>query len=160
MSPTASTRKPRTASPAVRRRQPIDATISCIGRHGISSTTLTAVTKEAGLSQGLMNLHFKSKNARLAETLKTLAAEHRAQWIRALKRGDLGAADKLAMVDAQSRVEGLARKALQGVAFGSRAERLCPTTDTHEKTGFSAKRSSLKCHANSFPFPNPQLVLP
>lgn len=95
-------KKPRTAPPETRRRQLIDATVTSISKHGISGATLTAVTKEAGLSLGLVNFHFKSKDALLAETLKFLAEEHRALWMSALTRPDLGPADKLrALIDAQ-----------------------------------------------------------
>ena len=100
--PVIETRKPRTAPPEVRKKQLIDATITCISRHGISGTTLTAVTKEAGLSLGLVNFHFKSKDALLTATLKYLAEEHRTLWMRDADRTDLSAASKLrAIVDAQ-----------------------------------------------------------
>jgi TetR/AcrR family transcriptional regulator, transcriptional repressor of bet genes len=102
MSETDTRKKPRTAPPETRRRQLIDATIASISTHGISGTTLTAVTRKAGLSLGLVNFHFKSKDALLAETLKFLAEEHRAQWMSALTRPDLDSADKLrALIDAQ-----------------------------------------------------------
>lgn len=95
-------KRPRTTPPDVRRKQLIDATITCISRHGISGTTLMAVTREAGLSLGLVNFHFKSKDVLLSETLRALAEEHRALWMRALGRPDLSPADQLrAMVDAQ-----------------------------------------------------------
>lgn len=102
MADASSSRPPRTASPETRRRQLIEATISCIGKHGISGTTLSAVTREAGLSAGLVNFHFKSKDALLAQTLGFLAEEHRALWVGKLGQADLGPADKLrAIVDAQ-----------------------------------------------------------
>lgn len=102
MTDAAPAQKPRTAPPEIRRRQLIDATIACISKHGISGTTLTAVTREAGLSLGLVNFHFKTKEILFAETLKFLAQEHRDLWTRALSRTDLSAADKLrAIVDAQ-----------------------------------------------------------
>lgn len=92
----------RTASPEVRKNQLIDATIICIAKHGISGTTLHDVTRQAGLSMGLVNFHFKSKDALFEETLMSLAQEHRALWMRALEREELSAADKLrAIVDAQ-----------------------------------------------------------
>lgn len=99
----ASSSKPlRTAPPETRRRQLIEATIACIGKHGISGTTLAAVTREAGLSAGLVNFHFKSKDALLTQTLSFLAEEHRALWVGKLGQADLGPADKLrAIVDAQ-----------------------------------------------------------
>jgi TetR/AcrR family transcriptional repressor of bet genes len=45
---------PRTASRATRRLQLIDATMKCIARKGMSSTTLGDVAREAGLSQGIV----------------------------------------------------------------------------------------------------------
>lgn len=117
-------KKPRTAPPEVRRAQLIDATITCISNHGISGTTLTGVTKEAGLSLGLVNFHFKSKDALLAETLNTLAAEHRELWMRAVKRDDLDATAKLsAIVEAQFHPRVCSRKKLSvWFAFYGEAE--------------------------------------
>ena len=46
---------------AERRQQLIDATIRCIAQHGLSSVTMQMVTREAGLSVGIANLHFQSK---------------------------------------------------------------------------------------------------
>ena len=67
----------RTASREARRRQLIDATMKCIARKGMSNTTLGDVAKEAGLSQGIVNLHFESKDNLLTETLRSLANEYR-----------------------------------------------------------------------------------
>ncbi len=106
-------RKRRTEPPEVRRAQLIDATITCISKYGISGTTLTGVTKEAGLSLGLVNFHFKNKDALLTETLNTLAAEHRDLWMKAIERDDLGPADKLlAIVEAQFHPRICSRKKL------------------------------------------------
>lgn len=119
-------KKRRTAPPEVRRAQLIDATITCISKYGISGTTLTEVTKEAGLSLGLVNFHFKSKDALLAETIDTLAAEHRDLWMRALQREDLDAVDKLsAIVDAQFHPRVCSRKklAVWFAFFGESAHR-------------------------------------
>ena len=71
---------------AKRRRQLIDATMKCIGRKGIGGTTLADVAREAGLSQGIVNLHFQSKDNLLRETLESLAGEYRANFERALER--------------------------------------------------------------------------
>lgn len=102
MSVAAKKKKPRTAPPETRRKQLIDATITCISKQGISGTTLTAVTKEAGLSLGLVNFHFKSKEALLSATLAHLAQEHRQMWARDAVRADLTAAQKLqSLVNAQ-----------------------------------------------------------
>jgi TetR/AcrR family transcriptional repressor of bet genes len=73
---------------AARRRQLIDATMKCIARKGISGMTLADVASEAGLSQGIVNLHFESKDNLLRETLEALAGEYRSQFERALARAD------------------------------------------------------------------------
>ena len=92
----------RTAPPETRRKQLIEATITSISKHGISGTTLNKVTQEAGLSLGLVNFHFESKEALLAATLMYLAEQHRSLWISKSLRADIGAASKLqAIVDAQ-----------------------------------------------------------
>ena len=67
MTSLASSASRRTESRAARRQQLIDATMKCIARKGIGSTTLGDVAKEAGLSQGIVNLHFVSKDNLLKE---------------------------------------------------------------------------------------------
>ncbi len=88
----------RTAARQRRRRELIDATMKCIGRKGISGMTLSDVAKEAGLSQGIVNLHFKSKDNLLTETLKLLADEYRELFDRTLERSGPSPADKLLAV--------------------------------------------------------------
>ena len=78
---TASTR---TVSKAQRREQLIRATMKCVARNGLSATTMAEVTKEAGLSLGIVNLHFQSKEKLLVETLRYVAAEYQAEWHRAV----------------------------------------------------------------------------
>lgn len=46
---------------AVRQRELIDAGIACLGKGGISSFTIDQICTEAGVSRGLINHHFKSK---------------------------------------------------------------------------------------------------
>ena len=59
-----------------RRLQLIDATIRRIAQHGLSATTMQLVTREAGLSLGIANLHFQSKENLLAETLRHVTREY------------------------------------------------------------------------------------
>ena len=47
--------------PRQRRQQLIEATIRCIANHGLAETTIATVAQEAGLSQGIINLHFKQQ---------------------------------------------------------------------------------------------------
>lgn len=88
----------RTASPEERRKQLIDATITSISRNGITGTTLTTVTGIAGLSLGLVNFHFKTKDALLVATLVHLAAELRDRWLETARRDDLEPHQKLAAI--------------------------------------------------------------
>jgi len=71
------TKKPRKILPKEERRQQlIEATIRCIARDGLGSTTMQMVTKEAGLSLGIANLHFETKDNLLKETLRYVAEEY------------------------------------------------------------------------------------
>jgi TetR/AcrR family transcriptional repressor of bet genes len=88
----------RTASREKRRQQLIDATMKCIARKGMSNTTLGDVAREAGLSAGIVNLHFESKDNLLNETLRYLADEYRAQFDKALERAGPDPAEQLRAV--------------------------------------------------------------
>jgi TetR/AcrR family transcriptional repressor of bet genes len=85
----------RTATKEERRQQLILATIKCISRKGIGSTTLGDVAQEAGLSQGIVNLHFRAKENLLHETLQYLAEDYKAQFESTLEKSGPEAADKL-----------------------------------------------------------------
>jgi len=95
MAVTASANSRRFASRERRRAQLIEATMKCIARKGLGNTTLADVAQEAGLSQGIVNLHFKSKDNLLRETLSSLAGEYRDQFDKALQRAGSAAADRL-----------------------------------------------------------------
>jgi TetR/AcrR family transcriptional repressor of bet genes len=88
-------KKQRTASKEARQAQLIKATIRSIAKHGLSVTTMATVAKEAGLSQGIINLHFKSKERLLEETLRYIVDEYRAAWYKALEESSDVAAHKL-----------------------------------------------------------------
>jgi TetR/AcrR family transcriptional regulator, transcriptional repressor of bet genes len=76
----------RTLTKERRRQQLIDATIKCISNKGLGSTTLADVAREAGLSQGIVNLHFESKDNLLNETLRYLAEDYDGHFMRTLER--------------------------------------------------------------------------
>lgn len=87
--------KPRTASKQVRRQQLIDATIESIAKNGISGTTMTIVTRAAGLSMGLANFHFSTKQKMFEATLKHLAEEHHEFWKKSYAKANLAPEHKL-----------------------------------------------------------------
>jgi len=75
-SPTKTGPKKRAVSKEMRRAQLIKATIKCVARKGLSGTTMADITKEAGLSLGIVNLHFQSKDKLLMETLRYMSEEY------------------------------------------------------------------------------------
>jgi len=85
----------RTIAKEYRRQQLINATIKCISKKGLGSTTLADVAGEAGLSQGIVNLHFNSKDNLLYETLRFLAEEYDNEFMSAIESVPDDAAAKL-----------------------------------------------------------------
>lgn len=75
---------PRKQPRIARRTQLIEATIETLAEVGYARTTLTAVAKRAGLSHGLVNFHFETKEKLLYETMVHLGEEYRANWTAAL----------------------------------------------------------------------------
>ncbi len=69
-----------------RRLQLIDATITAIGQWGLSKVTMARVAELAGLSPGIVNFYFASKDELLVETLTFLAEEFDRELQRALAR--------------------------------------------------------------------------
>ncbi len=97
---------PRKLPRDARRLQLIEATIETIARQGYSRTTLTEVARTAGLSHGLVNFHFETKEKLLVEVLLYLAEEYRANWTGAVALAGPSAPEQLdAMLAADFRPE-------------------------------------------------------
>lgn len=94
-------KRSRKASKETRRLQLIEATIDSLSRRGYSETTMADVADGAGLSRGIVNFHFESKDKLLVATLQHMAEEYAAHWRGALdKAGDEPAARLAALVAA------------------------------------------------------------
>jgi TetR/AcrR family transcriptional repressor of bet genes len=76
-------------------RQLIVAAMDCIAARGLSGTTTASVTEMAGLSAGIVSLHFGSKESLLIATLESLANEHRDHWLAAQGNPQLSPAERL-----------------------------------------------------------------
>jgi TetR/AcrR family transcriptional repressor of bet genes len=87
--------KKRTEPKEKRQVQLIQATIRSIAKHGLSDTTIATVAREAGLSQGIINLHFQSKERLLLETLSYVVDEYKTRWEKAFARAGEASADRL-----------------------------------------------------------------
>jgi TetR/AcrR family transcriptional repressor of bet genes len=66
------------------RRKLIDTTIGIIAADGLSRVTLAKVAEHAGLSRGICNYHFETKDQLLLETFRTVYREHELAWKDAL----------------------------------------------------------------------------
>ena len=78
-----------------RQQQLLDATITCISNKGLGSMTLADVASEAGLSQGIVNLHFKSKDNLLKETLIYLFEDYDTEFMQTVAKSPPQASAKL-----------------------------------------------------------------
>jgi AcrR family transcriptional regulator len=91
-------------NPAIRenrRRELIEAAIHVIARHGRAGCTVGRVAREAQLSQGLMNFHFKSMDLLLAATFDHLAEEFDRLWRAQVERAGESPWERLtAMIEA------------------------------------------------------------
>jgi AcrR family transcriptional regulator len=85
----------RRASKEFRRLQLINATIDSLAVRGYAATTLADVADGAGLSRGIVNFHFESKDRLLVETLNHISEEYTYNWKKALELAGAGAADRL-----------------------------------------------------------------
>lgn len=86
----------RKASKETRRQQLIEATIDSLARRGYSETTMADVADGAGLSRGIVNFHFESKDKLLVATLQYMADEYSAHWRASLSRAGPDPARQLA----------------------------------------------------------------
>jgi TetR/AcrR family transcriptional repressor of bet genes len=87
--------KNRTESKETRRLQLIQATMRSIASHSLSETTVSTVLNEAGLSRGIINLHFQSKEKLLLDTLAYVVDEYKTLWEKALLKAGDSSAERL-----------------------------------------------------------------
>lgn len=79
----------------------INATIDSLAKRGYAATTLADVADGAGLSRGIVNFHFTSKDNLLSETIRFLQDEYTANWLAVVKKAETDTASQLlAMVTA------------------------------------------------------------
>jgi TetR/AcrR family transcriptional repressor of bet genes len=81
-----------------RRRDLVEAAFLVIADNGLAGTTLARVAAEAGLSAGIVNHHFDTKDALLIETLRTLSEEFSTGLDAALAAAGDDPADGLAAI--------------------------------------------------------------
>lgn len=85
----------RKADKETRRQQLIDATIESLAKRGYAETTMADISDGAGLSRGIVNFYFDSKDKLLVETLQYLSDEYSAHWRAAYEKASAAPASKL-----------------------------------------------------------------
>ena len=96
MTPTSNLQPKRRAAKVIRRRQLIEAAIKSIAKRGLGDTTMAHVSQAAGLSQGIVNLHFDRKDNLLNETLNYIRPEYEEKWRNAIENTPDDPAQQLA----------------------------------------------------------------
>lgn len=80
-----------------RKQQLIDANIASIAKRGLSETTIAHVSQGAGMSRGIVNFYFTTKESMMQETCQYLADEYAGAWERALDKLGENAAPEQAL---------------------------------------------------------------
>ena len=145
-------RKSRKASKETRQQQLIEATIDSLAKRGYSDTTLANVADGAGLSRGIVNFHFESKEKLLIATLQYMADEYANHWNAALEKADGTPAGRLwALVNADfDRRICTRRKLAAWCAFWGEAksrptyQALCGASDQNYQKTFTDLCTELK----------------
>jgi AcrR family transcriptional regulator len=145
-------RKSRKASKETRQQQLIEATIDSLAKRGYSDTTLANVADGAGLSRGIVNFHFESKEKLLISTLQYMSDEYASHWNAALEKAGPAAADKIwSLVNADfDRKICTKRKLAAWCAFWGEAksrptyQALCGASDLNYQKTFTELCAELK----------------
>ena len=159
-------RKSRKASKETRQQQLIEATIDSLAKRGYSDTTLANVADGAGLSRGIVNFHFESKEKLLVSTLQFMSDEYANHWNNALEKAGPGAADKIwSLVNADfDRKICTKRKLAAWCAFWGEAksrptyQALCGASDLNYQKTFIELCTELKADGNYAYDPEPMAL--
>lgn len=112
----------RDLSRARQRLKMIEATADAIADHGLAGVSVGRILDRAGLSRGMVNLHFDSKHRLLLETARHFCDLYLAHWEAALKTAGPDPQDRLhALIAADFAPEVLNRRTM-AVWFAFRAE--------------------------------------
>ena len=79
---------PKVGMQPIRRKQLINATIQCIYQYGLLGTTVKKVSEQAGVSTGIINHYFGSKDDMLEATMREILRRHQALGIQKLRQCD------------------------------------------------------------------------
>ena len=90
---------PKVGMEPIRRRQLIAATIVSIGRYGLADTTVQRISREAGVSSGIIHHYFGGKNELLEATMRRLLQRLRDDVVAALATARTAEQRVIAVID-------------------------------------------------------------
>jgi TetR/AcrR family transcriptional regulator, transcriptional repressor of bet genes len=79
---------PKLGMEPIRRQQLIDATIASINRYGLAETTVQRISREAGVSSGIIHHYFGGKAELLEATMRRLLQQLRADAVERLAKAE------------------------------------------------------------------------
>lgn len=142
----------------MRRVQLMEAAMNTIAAHGLPQTTIAHVSAAAGMSRGIINFYFKSKDAMLKETLAhLLMSEQEAVENVLSKHPEITATEKLSLLIETLCSSKLYSKKRLGVwcAFAAHAASHAPTRYAFEQAYASLiKQFSPLCREIGMPKPD------
>jgi TetR/AcrR family transcriptional regulator, fatty acid metabolism regulator protein len=88
--------RPRTLPPETRREQIIAGVLRAVAEHGVAEATTARIAKAAGVSEGTLYLHFKSRTEMLTATLDSISGQMMAI---VEESADMGAVEQLRSIE-------------------------------------------------------------
>lgn len=79
---------PKVGMPDIRKPQLVNATMAVIGRVGLHAASIALISREAGVSTGIIHHYFGGKHGLLEETMRVILREHSATVMQALAQID------------------------------------------------------------------------
>ena len=92
------------------RQKLLEATMEVIASEGLSGVTMAKVAEQAGLSRGISNFHFQSKEQLLLETLRSIYQEFDKSWRNIVADDSRLPAEKLKAIIETTLMPPIARK--------------------------------------------------
>ncbi|MEK6214827.1 MAG: transcriptional regulator BetI, partial [Vibrio fluvialis] len=77
---------PKVGMPDIRKPQLVQATMAVIERVGLHAASIALISREAGVSTGIINHYFGGKHGLLEETMRAILREHSVTVTQALAK--------------------------------------------------------------------------
>ncbi len=161
----AAPRRSREAAKERHRLALIEATADAILDHGLANLSVSRILERAGLSRGMINLHFQSKNKLLLEVVRHYSDDYVAHWQRAMDAAGPRPEDRLRAIVAADFDPAVLNRRMMAVwiAFRSEAQSspdympFIDSRDARLQAAFTEICTEL-CEAGPYPGVDPRLA--